>query len=125
MTIDHKNHIADLMTFLDASPVNFLAVETIARRLDEAGFRRLDQADRWTLERGGKYYITKNGSAVFAFIVGNGDAADGFRIISAHSDSPGFRIKPKAAMRAAGDVIKLNTEVYGGPILYTWFDRPL
>lgn len=125
MTIDLKGHIADLMTFLDASPVNFLAADTISRRLDEAGFRRLEQADRWTLERSGKYYITKNGSAVFAFIVGSGEASDGFRIISAHSDSPGFRIKPRAAMRAAGDVIKLNTEVYGGPILYTWFDRPL
>ncbi len=125
MNVDPKGHIADLMTFLDASPVNFLAAETITRRLDEAGYCRLDQAERWNIERGGKYYITKNGSAVFAFIVGSGEASDGFRIISAHSDSPGFRIKPRAAMRAAGDVIKLNTEVYGGPILYTWFDRPL
>lgn len=22
-------------------------------------------------------------------------------------------------------MLRLNTEVYGGPILYTWFDRPL
>ena len=57
--------------------------------------------------------------------MGNGSANDGFKIISAHSDSPGFRIKPHPEMLTDGNIIKLNTEVYGGPILYTWFDRPL
>ncbi|MDE5980210.1 MAG: M18 family aminopeptidase, partial [Muribaculaceae bacterium] len=66
----------------------------------------------------------KNSSAVFAFIVGE-DPAAGFKIISAHSDSPGFRIKPNAEIVNEGGVVTLNTEVYGGPILYTWFDRPL
>ena len=114
----------NLLEFLDNSPVNFLAANTVCDELDAAGFSRLDPADHWDLEADGKYYITKNGSAVFAFIVGT-DPLAGFKIISAHSDSPGFRVKPNAAMKSAGEAIRLNTEVYGGPILYTWFDRPL
>lgn len=114
-----------LMEFLDQSPVNFLAVKTVSRHLDEAGFTKLNPRDAWQLKRGGKYYITKNSSAIFAFVVTTEDPTAGFRIISAHSDSPCLRIKPKAEMLSEGGVVKLNVEVYGGPILYTWFDRPL
>ena len=114
-----------LMEFLDQSPVNFLAVKTVSRHLDEAGFTKLNPRDAWQLEPGGKYYITKNSSAIFAFVVTTEGPTVGFRIISAHSDSPCLRIKPKAEMLSEGGVVKLNVEVYGGPILYTWFDRPL
>lgn len=117
--------IHDLMAFLDESPVNFLAADAVCRRLDSAGFKRLDPAEAWSLTPGDKRYIVKNSSAVMAFVVGNGGAAAPFHIISAHSDSPGFRIKPAPEMLCEGNVVKLNTEVYGGPILYTWFDRPL
>ena len=80
--------------------------------------------DAWTLAPGDRRYVVQNGSAIFAFVVGNGSANDGFDIIAAHSDSPGFRIKPHCEIQCEG-MVKLNTEVYGGPILYTWFDRPL
>ncbi|MDE6755700.1 MAG: M18 family aminopeptidase [Muribaculaceae bacterium] len=124
-TSNSRHQVDDLKDFLDKSPCNFYAAANVAEKLDAAGFRRLDAAGQWTLERGGKYYITKNDTAVFAFCVGTGEAYSGYKIISAHSDSPGFRIKPNAAMMCDGGIIKLNTEVYGGPILYTWFDRPL
>lgn len=114
----------DLLTFLDDSPVNFLAVNTVIDELHQAGFVRLDPRDHWTLNPGGRYYVTKNGSAIFAFILGE-DPLSGYKIISAHSDSPGFRIKPHPEMAGEGGILRLNTEVYGGPILYTWFDRPL
>ena len=114
-----------LIDFLNDSPVNFLAAKTITGMLDDAGFSRLDPSDPWDLLPGGKHYVVKNGSAVFAFVVGTGGPTSGFKIISAHSDSPGFRIKPHAEMLSDGNIVKLNTEVYGGPILYTWFDRPL
>jgi len=121
------SRISDLMEFLDKSPVNFLVTEEITRRLLQAGFTSLDPADEWNLIPGGKYFITKNGSAVMAFALSASASAPdcGYKIISAHSDSPGFRIKPNAGMLCEGGVLKLNTEVYGGPILYTWFDRPL
>ncbi|MBD5202556.1 MAG: M18 family aminopeptidase [Bacteroides sp.] len=119
------SHIEDLIDFLDNSPVNFLAAAQVAARLDNAGFIRLEPTEEWTVEKGGKYYIVKNSSAVFAFIVGHGHPSAGYHIISAHSDSPCFRIKPNAEILCPGGAVKLNVEVYGGPILYTWFDRPL
>ncbi len=117
--------VSDLLTFLDNSPVNFLAAREIVARLDAAGFSPLDPRDAWNLKPGDRRYVVKNSSAVMAFVVGSGGPAAGCHIISAHSDSPGFRIKPNPEMLCDGNVLKINTEVYGGPILYTWFDRPL
>lgn len=124
-TLESTPLINDLMKFLDRSSVNFLAAEELCNRLDQAGFSRLDPAEKWNLEKGGKYYITQNQTAVMAFALSTEGPDAGYKIISAHSDSPGFRIKPKAQMNGEGGIIRLNTEVYGGPILYTWFDRPL
>lgn len=115
----------DLCAFLDDSPVNFYAADTVRRRLEAEGFSELKMEDSWCLSPGDRRYVMKNGSAIFAFIVGNGGAERGFNIIAAHSDSPGFRIKPNCEMPIEGGGLRLNTEVYGGPILYTWFDRPL
>lgn len=118
--------IERLLKRLDRSTCNFLAVDTIVNELEAAGFRSLRQKDKWQISRGGKYYIKKNDSAVFALIAGEGTIADnGFRIISAHSDSPCFKIKPNAEIYGEGGVVSLNVEKYGGGILYTWFDRPL
>ena len=113
------------MEFLDKSPVNFYAARTVASRLDLAGYTRLDPAQAWDIKPGGKYYVVKNDSAVFAVNVADAAPSAGFRIIAAHSDSPTFRIKPHPEMVSDGGVVKLNVEVYGGPIMYTWFDRPL
>ena len=114
-----------LKEFLNSSPVNFYAVETSRRMLEGNGFSELDMREAWNLKSGDRRYVVKNGSAIFAFIVGSGAASEGFHIIAAHSDSPGFRLKPSCEILCEGGVVKLNTEVYGGPILYTWFDRPL
>ena len=115
------------MNFLDASPVNFLAVKNIAEELEKAGFRRVDPKEPLgTIREGNKLYVTKNDSSVYAFHIGKKTMADaGFRMICAHCDSPTFRIKPNAEMTCEGGIVKLNTEVYGGPIMSTWFDRPL
>lgn len=122
-----SNITKDLLRFLDESPVNFLAVQTAEKMLQSNGFKKVDVAERLPeLHSGEKYYTTKNGSSLFAFRVGKKSPEEvGFKLICAHSDSPGFRIKPHSSMLCEGGVVKLNTEVYGGPILYTWFDRPL
>lgn len=118
--------IESLLKFMDNSPCNFLAVETIKSILEENGFTEKHLNDKITAQPGEKFYVTKNDSAIFAFKVGKKSPVDtGFRIVAAHSDSPCFRIKPHAEMRSEGNIVRLNTEVYGGPILYTWFDRPL
>lgn len=119
--------INQLLDFLNASPVNFLAVRNIADMLSDNGFRRLDPAmPVGTLKAGDSFFVTKNDSSVYAFRIGRKPIADaGFHMICAHSDSPTFRIKPNAEMLTEGSLVKLNTEVYGGPIMSTWFDRPL
>lgn len=119
--------IKRLMNFLDASPVNFLAVKNIAGELEKAGFRHVDpRMPLGCIKAGDKLYVTKNDSSIYAFHIGTQPLAEaGFRMICAHCDSPTFRIKPNAEMLCEGGMVKLNTEVYGGPIMSTWFDRPL
>jgi len=119
--------INDLISLMDASPVNFLAAEYVENQLLSNGFTPLKIEDEWPELKAGKtYFVTKNNTAVFAFRMGFKPTSQvGFKLICAHSDSPGFRIKPCAEIKCEGGIVKLNTEVYGGPILYTWFDRPL
>ena len=114
-----------LLSFIDASPVNFLAVRNVCNTLLDNGFVQL-HAEEALKDLPDKFFITKNNSAVFAFHLGRQSMADaGFRIIAAHSDSPTFRIKPNAEMVGEGGLLRINTEAYGGAILNTWFDRPL
>lgn len=119
--------IKRLLSFLDASPVSFLAVKNIADTLAANGFRRIDPAlPLGEVKSGDRFFVTKNDSSIYAFRIGNKPIADaGFHMICAHCDSPTFRIKPNAEMLTEGGIVKLNTEVYGGPIMSTWFDRPL
>lgn len=118
--------ITRLLRNLDLSTCNFLATHTIAEALDNAGFTPLKMEDEWQLRPSGRYYVTKNSSALFALITGSAPASqEGFKIISSHSDSPCFKIKPNAEIYGEGGVVSLNVEKYGGGILYTWFDRPL
>ncbi len=118
--------INQLLSRLDRSTCNFLATDTVKRELNAAGFVELRQQDAWSLVAGGRYYMVKNGSAIFAFVKGTAAPGEsGFRIISAHSDSPCFKIKPNSEIYGEGGVVSLNVEKYGGGILYTWFDRPL
>lgn len=120
------NQAAFLVSMLNSSSCNFYAVDSTRRVLDAAGFQCLAEADEWTLVPGGKYYVVKNDTAIFAFIIGNDPVeAEGFRIISAHTDSPCFKLKPNCEIYGDGGVVSLNVEKYGGGILYTWFDRPL
>ena len=96
-----EKYVQSLIEFMDNSVCNFCAVETIKKELNKAGFKELSLAEPWTLEKGGKYYTTKNDSAVFAFNVGKKTPAEtGFKIIAAHSDSPCFRIKPNAEIKS-------------------------
>ncbi|MBP3756379.1 MAG: M18 family aminopeptidase [Prevotella sp.] len=116
-----------LLHFLDASPVNFLAAKNLADELEKVGFKRIDPCQPLPeVKAGDKLFVTKNDSSVYAFEIGRKPLADvGFHMICAHCDSPTFRIKPQAEMTCEGGIVKLNTEVYGGPIMSTWFDRPL
>jgi len=121
-----KEFAKELIDFIYDSPTAFHAVDSAKAILAKQGFSELKEEESWKLEKGGKYYVTKNDSALTAFVVGKGNVEEhGFRIIGAHTDSPCFRIKPAAEMTVEDHYVKLNTETYSGPILSTWMDRPL
>ncbi len=88
--------ISSLKAFLDASVCNFYAASTLTDILLHKGFVQLNPSEKWNLKPDGRYFVVKNNTAVFAFVVGSGNAADGFKIISAHLYSPGFRIIPSS-----------------------------
>lgn len=116
----------ELIDFIYKSPSPFHAVDSISSVLKDNGFIELNEEDRWEVQKNGRYFVTRNSSALIAFGVGSGVIAKkGFKIIGAHTDSPTFRIKPDPEIISEGSYLKLNTEVYGGPILNTWLDRPL
>ena len=121
-----KTLALELVDFLYDSPSACHGVKATQKILDENGFVEIKETEKWNLEAKGKYYVVKNDSALIAFEVGTGDIEEtGLRLIGAHTDVPGFRIKPNPQMISEGKYVKLNTEVYGGPILHTWYDRPL
>lgn len=115
-----------LLQYLNDSPTAYHAVENAAKILRENGFQELKETVEWSLDKGGRYFVVKNHSCIIAFTMGEGELArEGFRIIGAHTDSPGLKIKPGACTVTPDGYVKVNVEVYGGTILSTWFDRPL
>lgn len=118
--------IEKLLESLGKATCNFCAVKEIQDRLEKGGFRELNPRDPWNIKSGDRFYVRKNSSSIFAFRVGSGvEDAAGFRIIAAHSDSPGFKLKPHPEIYGENGMTFLNVEKYGDGILYTWFDRPL
>ncbi len=127
MNISPSQHAQaqDLLDFIDASPSPWHAVATAEQRLLSAGFIRLEESSRWQLQPGDRYFVVRGGSSLIAFVPGQSPLTDtGFRIVGAHTDSPGLRLKPRAAHACEGHV-RLGVEVYGGPILATFADRDL
>ncbi|MDD6784855.1 MAG: M18 family aminopeptidase [Eggerthellales bacterium] len=117
-----------LMDFIQANPCNFFVVASQAAQLDAAGYVRLDESAEWNIVPGGKYYVTRNGSALVAFRVPvqvQPQAPLPFLIMASHSDAPTLRIKTNPEIVTAGAYTTLNVELYGGALLSTWFDRPL
>ena len=117
-----NDKIRALMDFLDASRSVYHTVAYISEILDQAGYTHLPEGDDWTLEDGGKYYITRNMSTVIAFRIPHGEPA-GFLLSASHSDRPSFKIKENGELESK--YIRLSTERYGGMLMAPWLDRPL
>ena len=116
----------DLMNYLDNSYSAFHAVKNLEEKLVNKGFKKLEENEKWNLEENNSYYVIRNTSSIIAFKVPEIKGTLGFNIVASHSDSPSYKIKPNATMKdLRNDYAKLNTETYGGPITYTWLDRPL
>lgn len=114
-----------LLAYLNGSPTPFHAVTSARTVLEAAGFRALDERDAWQLAPGARHYVTRNGSALIAFVVGDAPCAEtGVRIVGAHTDSPCLKLRPRPEVKAQG-CWQLAVEVYGGALLNPWFDRDL
>ncbi|MDD2800723.1 MAG: M18 family aminopeptidase, partial [Methylococcales bacterium] len=114
-----------LLKFIDASPSPWHAVASVETQLLPLQFVRLDETDKWQLKPGGRYYVVRDDSSIIFFVVGQKPLLEtGFKIIGAHTDSPGLRIKPKPTT-GMDALLRLGVEVYGGPILATFTDRDL
>ena len=111
-----------LMRFLDNSPSVYHAVENLVKELEEKGYTRLSESEKWELSAGGKYYLTRGGSAVLAFRVPQGTPR-GFMMSASHSDRPTFKVKENGEL--SGNYTRLAVERYGGMLMSTWLDRPL
>ncbi len=114
-----------LCTFLSAATTPFHAVAEIATRLRSAGFIRLEDDAQWDITAGGKYFLTRNGSSIVSFVVGQDrPPTAGLRMVGAHTDSPCLMVKPAPEMQSQG-LFQLGVQVYGGALLNPWFDRDL
>jgi len=114
----------DLFRFIEASPSAFHAIENFRTMLLDNGFAELKEEEKWNIEAGKNYFTTRNDSSIIAFKIPE-EGFKNFQIVSAHSDSPTFKIKENPEMLVDGNYLELNCEKYGGMIMAPWFDRPL
>jgi aspartyl aminopeptidase len=120
-----QQHIQHLLDFIDASPSPWHVVATIEKMLSPLRFIKLDESSRWHLQASGRYYVVRDDSSIIIVILGSKPILDtGFKIIGAHTDSPGLRIKPNP-LNIKSNPARLNVEIYGSPILATFTDRDL
>ena len=115
----------ELLEFIERSPSCFHAIANVAAAYEKAGFCRLEEKEDWKLQWGGKYFVTRNDSALIAFCLPERrEKVKGFHMAAAHCDSPTFKVKENPE-RPVEQYVMLNVEKYGGMICSTWLDRPL
>lgn len=122
-------HTTDLnpefIDFLNATPTPYHAVEQLKKRLLAAHFTELLETERWQCLPGEKYFVTRNGSSIIAFVMPKKSITEtGVRLVGAHTDSPCLRVKPQPEI-VSKSYFQLGVEVYGGALLSPWFDRDL
>lgn len=124
-TAHETTHARALLDFIEQSPSPWHAVDTTKAHLEAAGFSPLQERDAWKIGPGDRHYVIRGDSSIIAFRRGLQPPSEaGYRILGAHTDSPGLRIKPQGHLRE-GRLIRLGVEVYGGPILASFADRDL
>ncbi|AKV88031.1 aminopeptidase [Microbacterium sp. CGR1] len=124
VTPDALAHAEDLADFVAASPSSYHAAAEVARRLEDAGFTRLEEDQAWDVAPGGRYVVVRDGAAIAWTVPGDATATTPAHILGAHTDSPGFKLKPQPTTGSRG-WLQAAVEVYGGPLLSSWLDREL
>ena len=116
--------VDELLTFLREAVTPFHAVQAMSRRLADAGFEAVESFDPDTMVPGRGYFMTRQGSSLIALRAGQGEPAQGLRLVGAHTDSPNLSVKPNPVV-GRGGCVQLGVDVYGGALLNPWFDRDL
>ena len=124
VTPDALAHAEDLADFVAASPSSYHAAAEVARRLENAGFAPLAEEDAWDVAPGGRYLVVRDGAAIAWTIPADATAVTPAHVLGAHTDSPGFKLKPQPTTGSKG-WLQAAVEVYGGPLLNSWLDREL
>ncbi|CAF0823107.1 unnamed protein product [Didymodactylos carnosus] len=124
-TSNTLDSVTQFLDFINKSPTAFHCVNNITSILKNTGFQELKENEQWNVEKFGKYYVTKSGSCLAAFAVGEQyKHGNGFALVATHTDSPHLRVKP-ISRREENDFLQVNVECYGSGIWHTWFDRDL
>jgi aspartyl aminopeptidase len=118
-----SDSITNFLSFLENSPTSWHAVEVISKALLKANFIELNENETWTVHPGGKYFVTRNGSSICAFITPIHSPKKAI-ILGAHTDSPALKLKPNCEYRIQNYVM-WGVEIYGGPLLNSWLNRDL
>jgi aspartyl aminopeptidase len=124
VTPDALAHAEDLADFVAASPSSYHAAAEVARRLEDAGFARLEEDQAWDVTPGGRYVVVRDGAAIAWTVPTDAIATTPAHVLGAHTDSPGFKLKPQPTTGSKG-WLQAAVEVYGGPLLNSWLDREL
>jgi aspartyl aminopeptidase len=117
-------HAEDLADFVASSPSSYHAAAETARRLEEAGFTRLNEEDAWPTQPGGRFVVVRDGATIAWVVPADASATTPVHVFGAHTDSPGFKLKPQPTTGIRG-WLQAAVEVYGGPLLNSWLDREL
>lgn len=120
----YRETAEQLLAFIEKSPSCFHAIKNMKEILSADRFAELKEEEKWEIEKGGRYFVTRNDSSIVAFTIPE-TGFTGYRIMASHSDSPTFKIKENPEMEVDNKYVKLNVERYGGMLCAPWFDRPL
>lgn len=118
-----REHVADLATLVQAAPSSFHAAAEVARRCEATGFTRLEETATWP-DSPGRYVVVRDGAVIAWVVPRAAGPLTPFTILGAHTDSPGFKLKPRPTTGREG-WLQAGVEVYGGPLLNSWLDREL
>jgi aminopeptidase I len=122
---DYTKPFCDFMT---NNPTVFHTVAGLSSRLESHGYVKLSERQTWNskLKRGGKYYCTRNGSALIAFAVGEDyENGNGFGIVAGHIDALTAKLKPIPKLPTKEGFVQLGVAPYAGGMNNTWWDRDL
>lgn len=127
-TIQSSQKLAQgFIDFVNKSKTAYHAVSTIRQQLLDRGYVHLDEKSSWTntVQRNGKYFMTRNQSAILVLSIGGKySSGGGWKIVGAHTDSPDLRLKP-ISKQEKGGLLQVGVQTYGGGLFHTWFDRDL